>query len=99
MGILLLLPAYPRDLVKSTVRDPSSIVLRKQGVEVACVSCGYGWRIDDQDILVVCLGVLREVVAASHHKMVINDHDLVVHEVLFMARGGIERMRGRTNEA
>ena len=74
-------------------------VLCKQCVEVGRIGCGYSWRIDDQDIFVVCLGVLREVVTAGHHKMVINDHDLVVHEVLLMARGGIEWMRGRANEA
>ena len=74
-------------------------VFCKQCVEVGRIGCGYGWRIDDQDIFVVCLGVLREVVTAGHHKVVINDHDLVVHEVLLMARGGIEWMRGRANEA
>ena len=33
-------------------------VLCKQCVEVGRIGCGYGWRIDDQDIFVVCLGVL-----------------------------------------
>ena len=67
-------------------------VLCKQCVEVGCIGCGYGWRIDDQDIFVVCLGVLREVVTAGgDHR--ITDDDLVVEEVV-VARRGVRR-RGR----
>src|SRR3954449_9424994 len=64
----------------------SLLILSEQGVEVLVIRPCYRSRFEDKQILIIGFGVLGKIIAARDHNVVVDDHHLVVHEIVLVAR-------------
>src|SRR6266699_1624151 len=66
-------------------------------VEIFRVRSSNGAGLDNHHILVVQFSIFREVVTSGNDHLVVDDHDLVVHEIVVVTPD--EGMRGRCYES
>ena len=60
------------------------LVLLEQRLEISRVRRRDRRRLDDDKVFIVGLRIFREIIAAGHHRLVVYDHDFVVHEVVLV---------------